>query len=75
MEDNKQITNSDIHCSFCGKSGADVLKLISGNEAMICNECVGYCNEILIEEDIDILPKGSPMAKKNKFFVGLKPDL
>lgn len=37
-------------CSFCGKSQSEVLKLIAGSSAYICNECVELCNEILEEE-------------------------
>ena len=39
------------NCSFCGKSQNDVLKLISGPQVYICNECIDLCNEILIEEE------------------------
>ena len=39
------------NCSFCGKSQKDVLKLISGPQVYICNECIELCNEILIEEE------------------------
>lgn len=37
-------------CSFCGKTQKEVLKLIAGSSAYICNECVELCNEILEEE-------------------------
>lgn len=37
-------------CSFCGKSQSEVVKLIAGASAYICNECVELCNEILEEE-------------------------
>jgi len=40
----------ELRCSFCGKSQKEVLKLIAGNSAYICNECVELCNEILEEE-------------------------
>ena len=29
-----------LSCSFCGKLRADVLQLVAGPEAFICNECV-----------------------------------
>ena len=38
-------------CNFCGKSQKEVLKLISGPQVYICNECIDLCNEILIEEE------------------------
>jgi len=44
-------TPDKIRCSFCGKSRAQVQKLIAGaNNTYICDECVGLCNEILMEE-------------------------
>jgi len=41
----------DLSCSFCGKSRADVRKLISGPKVYICDECVNLCNEIIARED------------------------
>jgi ATP-dependent Clp protease ATP-binding subunit ClpX len=38
-------------CSFCGKSHAEVRKLISGPGVFICEKCVALC-ETLIERDI-----------------------
>ncbi len=44
-------TPDKIRCSFCGKSSAQVQKLIAGsNNTYICDECIGLCNEILAEE-------------------------
>jgi DNA-binding transcriptional MerR regulator len=35
-------------CSFCGKDGQAVERLIAGpNGVFICNECVALCNDIL----------------------------
>jgi hypothetical protein len=34
-------------CAFCGKSNTEVARLIAGPSAMICNECVALCQEIL----------------------------
>ncbi len=36
-------------CSFCGKTQAEVKRLIAGPSAYICNECVELCGEILQE--------------------------
>jgi ATP-dependent Clp protease ATP-binding subunit ClpX len=40
-------TESDHSCDFCGKSKEDVEKLIVGEHAAICNECVDLCIDIL----------------------------
>ena len=45
-----KIPEKDTRCSFCGKTYAEVAKLITGSEGNICNECVGICNEILANE-------------------------
>ena len=45
-----------IRCSFCGKSQNQVEKLISGNGAFICNECVRLCTDIISDFDPDELP-------------------
>lgn len=37
-------------CSFCGKSHAEVRKLIAGPGVYICNECISVCSTILNKE-------------------------
>ncbi|WP_296956888.1 ATP-dependent Clp protease ATP-binding subunit ClpX [uncultured Dialister sp.] len=37
-------------CSFCGRSGDEVEKLIAGPGVYICNECIEVCSNILKEE-------------------------
>jgi ATP-dependent Clp protease ATP-binding subunit ClpX len=39
-------------CDFCGKSQAEVEKLIVGEQASICNICVDLCIDILKDENI-----------------------
>jgi len=39
-----------FRCSFCGKSQDQVRKLIAGPEVYICDECIGLCNDIIVEE-------------------------
>ncbi|MBV8208458.1 MAG: ClpX C4-type zinc finger protein [Burkholderiaceae bacterium] len=36
-----------LRCSFCGKTDAQVSKLIAGPKVHICDVCVGICNKIL----------------------------
>ena len=40
-----------IRCSFCGKSQRQVERILSGNSANICNECVDLCSSILHGQD------------------------
>lgn len=44
-DENKQLT-----CSFCGKSQAEVNRLIAGPGVFICDECVELCMDIMNEE-------------------------
>jgi ATP-dependent Clp protease ATP-binding subunit ClpX len=37
----------DAHCSFCGKSEAEVKQLIAGARASVCDECVALAIEII----------------------------
>ncbi len=46
----------DIKCSFCGKTRAEVKKLIAGPAVYICNDCVNLCNDIIAEEAEAVAP-------------------
>jgi ATP-dependent Clp protease ATP-binding subunit ClpX len=46
----KNSSNSDLLCSFCGKSQDEVKKLIAGPSVYICDECIQLCTEIIAEE-------------------------
>ena len=37
-------------CSFCGKSHAEVRKLIAGPQVYICDSCVMVCKSVLDKE-------------------------
>ena len=51
-----------VNCSFCGKSQADVAKLIAGPGVYICDECVVLCDNIL---DNQPLPEFPAMSEKS----------
>ena len=55
-------------CSFCGKTQAEVNKLIAGQSGYICDECIELCNEIMAEnpEDGDGVAELSPQLLKPK---------
>ena len=56
--------NPTFRCSFCGKSQEQVRKLIAGPEVYICDECIGLCNEIILEElDDDISIESKNLLK------------
>ena len=51
----KQVNHN---CDFCGKSKEDVEKLIVGEHAAICNDCIDLCVSILDDEKVKNLPSG-----------------
>lgn len=46
----KKSSKNSLNCSFCGKRHDDVIKLIEGNSANICNECVELYYDLVKEE-------------------------
>jgi hypothetical protein len=38
------------YCSFCNKRLAEVRKLVAGPTAYICDECVGVCVDIIVDD-------------------------
>ena len=64
------IKETHSSCSFCGKNKDDVRKLIVGEYAGICNECVDFCQGLLSTDEPVVLPeppsaKLDPMVLKN----------
>ena len=59
-------------CSFCGKSHAEVKKLIQGPGVYICDTCVTLCKSALdkelraevarLEQGFALRPEASPVA-------------
>jgi len=41
---------SDLSCSFCGKAHSEVLQLLAGTDALICDECVQLCVQSISTE-------------------------
>jgi hypothetical protein len=40
-------TAEDLRCSFCGKPGSEVDKMVAGPGVMICNHCVDLAASII----------------------------
>lgn len=51
----------DHTCDFCGKSKEDVEKLIVGENAAICNDCVDLCIDILDDEKSKLVKSDSKL--------------
>jgi ATP-dependent Clp protease ATP-binding subunit ClpX len=67
VANNKTPTNHS--CDFCGKSKEEVEKLIVGEHAAICNDCITLCVDILDDEKIkkikDTANRLNPTALKD----------
>lgn len=48
-------------CNFCTKTKDQVLKLIVGDDAAICNECVNLCSTLLVDTKKPRRNKGSQL--------------
>jgi hypothetical protein len=67
----KLLPKRRLRCSFCGKPGSEVGKLIAGSKAYICDSCVDSCNRIL-----DAMPKtftGWAAMSDEQLLEALKP--
>lgn len=42
--------NKELRCSFCGRPQSSVRRLLVGNEAYICDDCVKECFNVLEDE-------------------------
>jgi ATP-dependent protease Clp ATPase subunit len=54
-------TRRKLACSFCGKSAADVSKLVAGPKVYICDACVAVASRIMSEPG-EGTPPESPRA-------------
>jgi ATP-dependent Clp protease ATP-binding subunit ClpX len=53
-------------CSFCGKSHAEVKKLIAGPGVYICDNCIALCKSVLDKELAVETKKSAPKLKVSK---------
>lgn len=54
-----------LACSFCGKSEADVAKLVAGPKVFICDECVTVASQIMGQDTGNEPP--APETQKSFF--------
>lgn len=72
--------NQEIWCSFCGRTQEDGRRMIAGNGAYICNECIELSMNILEEEfgaeklaelaDIDVKTPREMFDHLNDYVIG-----
>ncbi len=64
MAENKQ-GGGPICCSFCGKETTKVDRMIMGNGAYICDECILACLDIISDDiDVELAPKRGKSREK-----------
>lgn len=70
MTDSSKKKGKVLRCSFCDKSQDEVIKLIAGPKAYICNECIHLCDELIAEEFKEEYQK-KPLPKPKELFDAL----
>lgn len=54
-----------LYCSFCGKSQAEVKKLVAGRGVYICDECIEVCINIVADEMAEEASKNGGVDSEN----------
>jgi ATP-dependent Clp protease ATP-binding subunit ClpX len=63
---------TEICCSFCGKSQDEVTRLVEGPGVYICDNCIQFCSSLLFEDEMPAKSRNKTSAKKD--FVLPKPQ-
>lgn len=58
--------DTEICCSFCGKSQDEVTRLVEGPGVYICDSCIEFCNALL-SDDEEVAKKNQKRKKKPEF--------
>ena len=59
--------DTEIRCSFCGRTQDEVARLIEGPNVFICDNCIEFCNSLLLDDEN--LAKSSKKKEKAKDFI------
>lgn len=59
--------DTEICCSFCGRTQEEVTRLVEGPGVFICDSCIEFCNSLLFEDEKSA--KTSKKKEKAKEFV------
>ncbi len=52
------------YCSFCGKSELEIKAMVQGTFVFICNECLGLCVQIVVDQGLVTLDEMLAEGKK-----------
>ena len=58
--------DSEIRCSFCGKTQEEVTRLVEGPGVYICDNCIEFCSSLLFDDEI-AAHKGKKNKKEKEF--------
>jgi len=65
-KDGENTFGEGIRCSFCNKKRDFVRKMIAGNDAYICDECVALCARVVKEDLRGIIDMYHPRNFKKR---------
>ncbi len=57
---------TEIRCSFCGKTQDEVTRLVEGPGVYICDSCIDFCSSLLFDDEIEA-KKSKKKAKQKEF--------
>ncbi len=60
------VKDTEIYCSFCGRTQDEVARLIEGQGVFICDSCIQFCNSLLLDDEQSL--KASKKKQKPKDF-------
>ncbi len=63
---------TEIRCSFCGKTQDEVNRLVEGPGVYICDNCIEFCSTLLFDDEVAAAK--TKKNKKEKEFVLPKPQ-
>ena len=64
--------DTEICCSFCGKTQDEVTRLVEGPGVYICDRCIEFCSTLLFDDEMP--PKKRQKKSEKKEFVLPKPQ-
>ena len=56
--------DTEIRCSFCGKTQDEVTRLVEGPGVYICDNCIDFCSSLLFEDEVSATKKKKPKASE-----------
>lgn len=58
--------DTQIHCSFCGKTQDEVTRLVEGPGVYICDSCINFCSSLLFDDEQSYKEKKKPKKAEEK---------